>query len=96
MRADQDPGDDLLQRVLALSVTDSAFRSRLLAEPEAAILDAFAVRVPGGYRVRFIEKPRELDALIVLPDAARPGGELDEDDLDLVAGGTGTTDTSPW
>lgn len=97
MPADHDEGDDLLQRVLALSVTDTAFRSRLLTDPEGAILDAFSVRVPGGYRVRFIEKPAELDALVVLPDPAAPEGELDDDDLDLVAGGTsGCVNTSPW
>lgn len=97
MPAHHDEGDDLLQRVLALSVTDTAFRTRLLADPEAAILDAFSVRVPGGVRVCFVEKPAELDALIVLPDAARPGGELDDDDLDLVAGGTnGCATTTSW
>lgn len=90
-------GADLLERVIALATTDMAFRARLLEDPSAAVRDQFGVHVPSAFRVKFIEKPAGLDALIVLPDPVCQDGELDDDDLDLVAGGTaGCVDTSPW
>lgn len=83
--------DDLLKEVLQRAATDREFRTRLLADPVAAIRMAFGVILPHHFRIKFIERPRDLDALIVLPDVGGRG-ELDEDDLDLVAGG-GETDT---
>lgn len=80
--------DNLLQEVAARAATDLVFRRRLLASPEEAIYDAFGVRIPHGHTLRFIEKPKGVDTLIVLPDLKGPG-ELDDDDLDAVAGGDG-------
>ena len=80
--------DDLLREVIDRATTDREFRTRLLADPASAIRHAFGVILPHNYRIRFIERPRELDALIVLPSM---GEELDEDDLEQVAGG-GDTD----
>ena len=92
-----DKGAGLLEKVISLATTDLAFRARLLADSAEAVRERFGVHVPGGFRVRFIEKPHDLDALIVLPDPVRQDGELDEDDLDMVAGGTeGCVNTAPW
>ncbi|HEX5725393.1 MAG TPA: NHLP leader peptide family RiPP precursor [Longimicrobiaceae bacterium] len=82
--------DDLLQDVIARATTDLVFRKRLLNNPETAIYDAFGVKLPGGQKIKFIEKPAGVDILIVLPDVNVPGQELDDEDLDAVAGGTGT------
>ena len=79
--------DDLLQDVIERAGSDPAFRSRLLADPAAAIRHAFGVILPHDYRIRFIDQPAELDALVVLPPA---DGRLDEDDLEQVAGGADT------
>ena len=49
--------------------------------------------LPHNYRIRFIERPRELDALIVLPAMHE---ELDEDDLEQVAGGAETDVCGKW
>lgn len=88
------PHESLLQEVLARASTDLVFRKRLLGSPDAAVYEAFGVRLPVDQRIRFMEKPAGVDQLIVLPEVHVPGQELDDDDLDAVAGGTGTcTDT---
>ena len=87
--------DDLLREVLERAATDRDFRARLLADPAAAIRMAFGVILPHNYRIKFIERPRELDALIVLP-AVGGRGELDDDDLELVAGGGDTETCGSW
>ena len=79
----------MLQAILARATTDPAFRSGLLNEPKETISDAFGLAIPDQFRVRFIEKGANLDALIVLPDARSEGGELSEADLDVVNGGAG-------
>ena len=85
-----------LQAVLDRATTDAAFRRRLLADPRAAILDGFGVTIPLGFNVRFIEKEAGIDALIVLPDLRCPEGELSDQDLDAVAGGTDPTPDDNW
>jgi hypothetical protein len=84
-----------LKSVLDLSSTDPAFRARLLADPRSAIASEFGIVVPENFRVKFIEREPEVDALIVLPDPQRPDGELSDRELDVVAGGGGK-DEAPW
>jgi hypothetical protein len=78
-----------LEAVLERATTDKEFRQRLLVDPRRAILDGFGVAIPAAFNVKFVEKERGVDALIVLPDFRRPGGELEDDDLENVAGGRG-------
>lgn len=85
--------EQLLQAITTRASTDIAFRKRLLTAPEAAIAEAFGVAMPTDVRVRFIEKPAGIDALIVLPDVQATERELDDDDLDAAAGGVGSDDT---
>lgn len=93
MPSPKQKNDDLMREVIERATTDREFRARLLADPAAAIRHAFGVILPHNYRIRFMEKPVELDALIVLPPFGQ--GELDEEDLENVAGG-GDTDTCKW
>jgi hypothetical protein len=79
---------DALALVLARAETDDAFRARLLAEPHGAIYDAFGIQVPADFRLRFIERHADVDALVVLPDLRRADGELSVEELEQVAGGT--------
>ena len=77
-----------LDAVLARSEIDAAFRARLLSDPRRAIADAFDMRVPDDFRIRFIERDADVDALIVLPDLRRPEtAELSDSDLEQVTGG---------
>jgi len=83
--------ESLLQEVLVRASTDLPFRKQLLTHPDDAIYEALGVRLPDELRIKFIERPASVDMLIVLPDVHAPGEELDDDDLDAVAGGTSTT-----
>jgi hypothetical protein len=85
--------DDLLREVIDRACTDREFRHRLLADPASAIRHAFGVILPHNYRIRFMERPRELDALIVLPGMH---DHLDEEDLEQVAGGGDTDTCGSW
>ena len=76
-----------LQPILDRATTDLAFRKRLLVDPRAAIVEAFGVIIPPAFRIKFIERGCDLDALIVLPDVRSNSGELSDDDLEKVSGG---------
>jgi hypothetical protein len=82
------PNDErALDAVVSRAATDPKFRAALLTEPRQAIQQAFGVRVPDDVRVKFIERPPDVDALIVLPDVRRADGELADADLESVSGG---------
>jgi hypothetical protein len=86
---DQIPSD-LLQRVTSLAAQDRGFRQLLLDDPVAAVKATFGVLLPPTFRVRFVERPPDVDAVIVLDalQAAPPAdGSLSDADLDAVAGG---------
>ena len=83
--------DKLLEGVLHRAASDPEFRAGLLADPGAAIHAAFGVTLPREFTVRFIQKPADVDLLVVLPDAVGED-ELSDDDLEQVAGGTGAAD----
>jgi hypothetical protein len=87
--------DDLLREVIERAETDRDFRARLLVDSASAIRHAFGVILPHNYRIKFIEQPADLDALIVLPPF-KEAGELGDDDLDMVAGGAETETCGTW
>ncbi|HEY8535017.1 MAG TPA: NHLP leader peptide family RiPP precursor [Vicinamibacterales bacterium] len=75
-----------MNAIVQRSISDPEFRRALVEDPKTAIHDAFGIRIPDEFRVKFIEKGPDLDALIVLPDPA-VSDELSDDELDSVAGG---------
>jgi hypothetical protein len=86
-----------LEKILQRASIDIDFRKQLLVEPKKAILDALGVRVPPTFRVKFIEKAEDVDALIVLPELQRTDGELSDRELDSVSGGgDGESDQGEW
>lgn len=82
------------EQVAARAARDAGFRRALLDDPARALRQTLGITLPPGYRVRFIERPRDLDALIVLPDRADED-ELSDDELDQAAGGDGTWSEDP-
>lgn len=78
---------ELLEKVLTRAATDAAYRERLLHDPEGAITDEIGFTPPTDYNVQFIEKPAGVDHLVVLPDFVEAEAELDEAELEAVAGG---------
>lgn len=87
---------EALEQILNRATVDVAFRKALLHDPRKAILEGLGVRIPAGFRVKFIERQKDVDALIVLPDLERCDGELDDEDLDAVAGGAEADPTNNW
>lgn len=87
---------EALEQILTRAAVDPDFRKALLVDPRKAILDGLGVRIPAGFRVKFIERGKDVDALIVLPDLQRQDGELDEDDLEAVAGGVEPVPPPSW
>jgi len=88
--------EQLLEDVLVRAAQDASFRSRLLVHPHTAIREAFGVRVPESYRMKFLSRDASLDLLIVLPDPMNTTGALDDGDLDAVAGGTDPAAAFTW
>jgi hypothetical protein len=86
---------EALEQILTRAAVDLDFRRALLHDPRKAILDGLGLRIPASFRVKFIERGKDVDALIVLPDLQRPDGELDDCDLEAVAGGSGTDPADP-
>lgn len=83
------PGEreqDAMTAVLARAETDAEFRQQLLREPRQVIYETFGIRIPEQFRIRFVERSSDVDALVVLPDL-RAGDELSEHDLEHVTGG---------
>ena len=87
---------EALEQILTRAAVDLDFRKALLVDPRKAILDGFGVRIPANFRLKFIERAKDVDALIVLPDLQRQDGELEDDDLEMVAGGTDSDPPPPW
>lgn len=85
-----------LEAVLRRSSVDVDFRRQLLTAPHRAIQEAYGVNIPRSFRVKFIERDPNYDALIVLPELEEcPGQPASEEDLDCVAGGDGDPPPDP-
>ncbi len=59
---------DLWRAFVARSVADARFRQQLLVDPNTALWESLGVRIPAGFRIRFVERGPNTDALVVLPD----------------------------
>jgi hypothetical protein len=74
-----------MQRLLARSATDAAFRRRLLEDPRAAVHEFTGRPVPAHFDLQFVDS--EADAVIILPKFMAPGSELSDAELQVVNGG---------
>jgi hypothetical protein len=87
---------EALEQILTRAAVDLEFRRALLVEPRKAILEGLGVRIPAHFRVKFIERGKDVDALIVLPEFERQDDVLDDCDLDAVAGGADPDPSNVW
>jgi hypothetical protein len=78
--------NEVIDAILRRSTVDAEFRQDLLVNPITAVQQFFDNKVPDGLRVRFVEKPKDVDAIFVLPDALAQAN-LSEAELETVAGG---------
>ena len=67
------------------AMTDVDFRKLALADAAAAVKEIAGKELPDGMKLKFVENDG-VHMTIVLPDMA--AGEMSEEDLDKVAGGT--------
>jgi hypothetical protein len=82
------PDRRVLATIAERASRDAAFRKKLIEDPHAAILEATGAPVPPALRIKFVEKDPDIDVMIVLPSVALEDGELCEEDVAYVAGGT--------
>lgn len=81
-----------LERILSRAATDLEFRRGLLTDPKAAICDAFGITIPSTFRIKFIERGPDIDALVVLPDLKTDDRALSDSELEQVSGGVDVYD----
>jgi hypothetical protein len=75
-----------LQRLMSRAATDQDFRTRLLTTPREAMGEFYGREIPSTVDIRFVENTA--DATFVLPDAIDPAAELNDAELEAVAGGS--------
>ena len=89
--------DATKKEVLRRAAEDPAFRKRCLESARAVIKEVSGVELPqGAPPMRFVERLDEI--VILLPPLARAGGELSDEDLQLVTGGKASKaeNSSKW
>ena len=74
--------EHMLEKLVEKTEEDSAFRSKLLANPKSALKEAFDVEVPDDYKV-VVHEDDARTAHLVLPAS----GELTDAQLQQAAGG---------
>ena len=76
-----------IHAALKRAATDAEFRQLALQDANAAVQKITGKPLPEGFRVRVLERAG-YDVTLVLPDPAE-AGELADEELEHVAGGTG-------
>jgi hypothetical protein len=72
------------------AIEDSTYRDALLKNPRAVIEKQFNTSLPANVTVRAIEESADTVYVLVPPSTAQVG-ELDDSDLEKLAGGSGST-----
>ncbi|MEM8960968.1 MAG: hypothetical protein AAGD38_05780 [Acidobacteriota bacterium] len=83
----QEENRKVMAEVARRSATDPEFRALCFADPSAAIAQVAGRPVPEGVNIRFIDN-QGADLTVVLPDPVKAEGELSDEELEEVAGGS--------
>jgi hypothetical protein len=75
-----------LKAITDRSAVDAQFRAALLRDPRRAIREATGVAVPADLTIRFVEPPRGIHAVVVLPAAADDRGDVAVEEMELFSG----------
>jgi hypothetical protein len=75
--------EELESRLIERAQRDPEFRVRLLADANAAAEEEFGAPLPGGIQLQAVEERGPTRYLVLPVDAS----EIDEADLELIAGG---------
>jgi hypothetical protein len=87
---------EVLDAMMDLAATDWNFRQRLIAEPRAALKETLGLVLSPAFKIRFIERGDDLDALVVLPRFRGDSGEDDDQQDDDVASVSGGRPDGEW
>ena len=88
------PWQEALGELYRRAATDADFRQLLMQDPAKAFAAVGNFALPTEVRLRFIEKPEEI--VFILPPLTSGDGSISEDELDMVAGGTGIGNPPPF
>lgn len=77
---------DFEMKLIAKACTDEAFRQQLLSNPKAVVEQEFGEALPEGINVEIIQEPANT-LYIVLPAMPESNDELNDEELEAVAGG---------
>ena len=75
-----------IQDLIADKAKDASFRKALMADPKASLEKALGAEIPAGVKVKVIEESADT-VYLVLPAVTKEGAELDDAQLEKVAGG---------
>jgi hypothetical protein len=78
-----------ITQVIQQALADDAFKALLLQNPKAALKQATGEDVPDAVNIRFYEDTPTVKHLVIPVNAANQ--ELSESELDMVAGGIGSS-----
>jgi hypothetical protein len=76
---------ETMDAIFRRSATDRPFRQKLVTDPKAALTEYAGHPMPDNFNVKFVEK--QGDVTIVLPAPAAAAVELNDAELEMVAGG---------
>ena len=90
-RGSTDPRD-AHEKLIRKSMEDESFRQELLRDPKSALEQELGASLPENVEVRAVENTHDTIHLVVpSKSTAERFGELSDEELDTVAGGTYTT-----
>jgi len=82
-----DQRQKLDRKVVERAMQDAEFRTKLVADPRAAIASEFGYTVPANTEVRVVEETAGTHYVVVPAAQLQADGELNEEALEAVAGG---------
>ena len=82
--------EELTKKLILKAWSDSAFKKELIENPKAAIEKELNTKLPDDVNVKVVETDEKT---ILLPIPVKPKGELTEEQLESVAGGSLTVST---
>jgi hypothetical protein len=90
MVAQTKTSQDLQARLIAKAWEDASFKRALLNDPKAAIEQELGVELPDGLEIQVVEETATRICLVLpAPPEELPEGQLPEEQLAAVAGGSG-------
>ena len=78
--------EQAIEQIIKRAQTDSQFRQLCLDNPNLAAQEVTGNNIPEGFTLRFVEN-KGADLTVVLPDNIEASAELDDAELEQVAGG---------